>query len=243
MRLSNYRQFDEARKRPPEGLANLYRIWPEFDKSHGGYVGATTMSMVDRLDHHLEKKSRCREMREAVAAHGRDCFRVDILGTVPAADKYTEEKKLMAKYNSVENGYNSLPGANVSDPDARAAHKAIMNKPEVKARRKELATDQWKPGGSLRENWHESFAQTAATPEFKALRTKVAKEIRSRPELEIQRGLAKRATTLRKRAEKRAALKTEKERRAFDAEIRKRDKYLAKTGMSKVQARALGSSA
>ena len=73
----------------------------------------------------------------------------------------------------------------------------------------------------------------AYTPEVRARKSVSAKKTRQDPELEIQRGLAKRATSLRKRAEKRAMLPTEEERIKFDKKNAKQDWFLAKYGTSK----------
>ena len=57
--------------------------------------------------------------------------------------------------------------------------------------------------------------------------------------LEVERGLAQRQTTLKKRAMKRASMNTEKEKLKYDATCLKQDRHNAKSGKSKTMYRLL----
>lgn len=236
-------QSDQAfRQRPLPGHGNVYWIRPIFsDSNSNGYVGITVQDFCHRLASHLCKNSRCIGIYSALKKHGKSNFVVEFLETnVPEELLGEREMHWIAEKNSYLRGYNGTKGGEdmpMLDPNVRAKHKKTMNSEPVKTKKRAAATEQWKPGGSLREQWHASFTKTAKTPEYKERKSSAAKEIRSRPELEVQRGLAKRRTTLRKRAERRALLKTEKERRAFDSNVRRKDKHLAKKGFSVTQQR------
>ena len=70
-------------------------------------------------------------------------------------------------------------------------------------------------------------------------RSRAIKEVRTRRDLEIQRGVAKRLVTIRKRALKRASIKDDEMRRKYDAACASQDKYNAKSGRSKTLCRLL----
>ena len=242
VRLDQVRSDQVFCQRPLPGHGNVYWIRPIFSESNSnGYVGITVLNFCSRLASHVCKNSRCIGIYAALKKHNKSNFVVEFLETnVPKELLGEREMYWIAEKNSYLRGYNGTRGGEdmpILDPNVRAKHKRTMNSEPVKTKMRASATEQWKPGGSLRENWHKTFAETAKTPECKKRKSNAAKEIRSRPELEVQRGLAKRRTTLRKRAEKRALLTTEKERKVFDSDIRKRDKYYAKSGVSKTQSR------
>tara|TARA_B110000046_G_scaffold93095_2_gene101096 strand:+ start:436 stop:1098 length:663 start_codon:yes stop_codon:yes gene_type:complete len=197
------------------------------------YVGGTTDVMSNRLSNHLYYNSNCRKLREAILDDGRRHFRVRILASnVPEAELEDVEAEYIAMYDAVETGYNILESGNISHPGSTKARKAAANRPDVKAKGKKRMTDMWKPGGSLRLNFATSYAKACKKAETKAKKKAAGLEVASRPEIKIQRGLTKRATTVRKRAEKRAKMKTEKERLAFDKQCRKSDNQMVRTGAS-----------
>ena len=242
IRLDRFSEEEAFRKKPSPGFGNVYWIRPIFGASDSnGYVGVTCRALYQRLYGHTSKSSACFQMRSAIQKHGTSNFTIEFLETdVPTEELGEREVYWIAQKNTYFGGYNATKGGEdipELGPEGRAKHKKTMNSDRVVALKRKTASSQWKEGGSLRTKWRTTFAKTAATSEYKEKKSKAAKEIRSRSELEIQRGLAKRRTTLAKRAAKRAALTTDAERRAFDAEIRKRDKHLAKKGLSMTQRR------
>jgi len=244
VRLDQIRSDPLFCQRPLAGHGNVYWIRPIFSASNSnGYVGITVQAFCYRLASHICKNSRCLAIRLALNKHGKENFSVEFLETnVPVAQLGEREVHWISEKNSYFKGYNATKGGDempMLDPIVRAKHKETMNSDRVVAIKKQAAASQWQQGGSLRTKWHATFAETAKTTEFKERKSKAAKEIRSRPELEVQRGIAKRKKQLEKRATKRATLVTEAERRIFDSNCRRQDKYNAKSGRSETMRRIL----
>ena len=244
VRLDQLRSHPEFCRKPADGYGNVYWIRPIFSASKSnGYTGVTVQDFPHRLASHLCKNSRCLAINAALNKHGLQSFTVEFPEVnVPVSQLHAREVYWVDKNDTYLNGYNCTKGGEempMLDPNVRAKHKATMNSEPVKAKRRLTTAAQWQEGGSLRTKWHITFAETAKTPEYKAKRSAAAIEIRSRPELEVQRGIAKRRKQLEKRAAKRATLKTVKEQRAFDADCRKQDKYNAKSGRSLTMRRIL----
>jgi group I intron endonuclease len=244
VRLDQLRLYPAFCRRPPEGYGNVYWIRPIFSATKSkGYTGLTVQDFPHRLASHICKNSRCQAIRSAINKHGLHNFTVELCETNVSVDVLpSREVYWVDKNDTYRNGYNCTKGGEdmpMLDPNVRAKHKETMNSERVVEMKKKSATAQWEPGGSLRTKWHASFAETAKTPEYKAMRSEVAQEIRSRPDLEVQRGIAKRKKQLEKRAIKRATLLIEKEQREFDSNCRRQDKYNAKSGRSLTMRRIL----
>lgn len=236
--LKNFRFFKKLKQRPPEGYGMIYKITPKpgiSSKDSTGYVGRTVQSLEDRLIQHVTKKVKVHTLMHAVRKHGVENFTVKIIEEdILEADLPEAEKRYVSKYDTLRRGYNETEGGETAPlvcPQIRKKHKAALQRPEVKANFKAAAKRRWEDP-EYRANFQAGIAN-AYTPEVRARKSVVCKKQRQDPELEIQRGLAKRATSLRKRAEKRAMLPTEEERIKFDKKNAKSDWKCAKNGTSK----------
>ena len=236
--LKNFRFFKKLKQRPPEGYGMIYKITPKpgiSSKDSTGYIGRTVQSLEDRLIQHVTKKLKVYALMHAVRKHGARNFLVEIIEEgILEADLPAAEKRYVAKYNTLRRGYNETEGGETAPllcPQIRKKHKAALQRPEVKANFKAAAKRRWEDP-EYRASFEAGVAN-AYTPEVRARKSVATKKTRQNPELEIQRGLAKRATSLRKRAEKRALLPTEEERIKFDKKHAKSDWFLAKYGASK----------
>lgn len=236
--LKNFQFFKWPKKRPAKGYGMIYKITPKpgvSSKDSTGYVGRTVQSLRNRLIQHITKKVKVYALMQAVRKHGLQNFIVEVLEeNIPLEDLPEMEKGYVALYNTFRGGYNETEGGETAPllcPQIREKHKVALQRPEVKANFKAAGKRRWKDP-AYRASFRSGLVG-AYTPKVRARKSAAAKKQRQNPELEIQRGLAKRATSLRKRAEKRALLPTEEERIKFDKKHAKSDWFLAKYGASK----------
>lgn len=236
------------RKTPPKGFGSVYLIRPlKSTKGSTGYTGRTVMSVNRRLRAHTAnfKSKKKYTLQKVIQKRGAANFTVELLETnIPQDDLPAAEKKYVALYDTFHRGYNETEGGETApllNEQIKANHKAALQRPEVKAKMSSAGKKRMSDP-EVRAKFYEGLEAAYKRPEVIARKSAACKKLRQDPELEIQRGLAKRATTLRKRAEQRSKLKTEKERRAFDLRIMKSDRHLAKTGKSMTQKRLLDAS-
>lgn len=215
----------------------IYKITPiRSDKNSTGYIGRTSQSLHKRLANHVCRKKASKEytVHRAIEKHGRSNFTVDIVENNIPNDMLPEaEKKYVALYNTFHGGYNETEGGEVAPmlcPQIKEKHKNALARPDVKQRFREAGKRRWADPAYV-ANFKAGTA-TAYTAEVRAKKSEICKKQRQNAEREVHRGLAKRDTNLRKRAERRAALKTDKERRRFDLDVAKQDRYNSKSGRS-----------
>jgi hypothetical protein len=142
----------------------------------------------------------------------------------------------VALHDTFHSGYNETEGGETAPmicPQIRQRHKEAMARPEVRENFREAAKKRWADQEYVAK-CKESF-KWAYTPEVRARKSEATKKQRQDETVEIRRGIAKRITTLQKRVEKRAAMKTDEERRKFDLDNAKHDRYAAKHGRSRTQ--------
>lgn len=243
--LNEYNTHPQMRVECQPGYGQIYLIEPRPSVSKSdskGYVGQNATSLYSRVSNHTSQSSSCVRLSNALKAHGLHNFTIRRLQRgVPKEELDDAEIHWVAKLDTWHNGYNCGPGGGVGnimqDEKVRANHKAALARPEVKANfsaagKKRMADP------DVRAKFFASL-ENAYTPEVRERKSKACKKLRQDPVLELQRGFAKRATQLEKRAKKRATLKTEKERRAFDSQIHRQDRYNAKSGRSMTMRRII----
>ena len=235
--LENFRRIVDFWNRPSEGFGQIYKITPlVFDTKPNGYVGRTVQSMYWRLIDHCSYKLKMYTLHNGIAKYGPANFKVEIIEEhIPVHELPAAEKKYVALFDTLRNGYNETEGGETAPmccPQIREKQKAALARPEVKANfsaagKKRMADP------AVVAKMKATAAITYQDPEVIERKSQACKRQRQDPMLELQRGFAKRATTLKKRAEKRDTLKTERERRAFDSRNGIQDRYNAKHGVSK----------
>lgn len=222
--------------KPGYGQIYLIAPLPLVSKSDSnGYVGQNESSLYSRVVNHKAASSRCVKLARALKAHGLHNFTIRRLQHwVPKDQLNDAEMYWIAKMDTWHHGYNCGPGGSVGnimqDSDVRANHKAALARPDVKAKCRAAGKRRWADPAYVAK--HKAGIATAYTAEVRAKMSENCKKQRQNAEREVQRGVAKRETTLRKRAERRAALKTDKERRRYDLDVAKVDRYNAKSGRS-----------
>tara|TARA_B110001452_G_scaffold110008_1_gene91257 strand:- start:57 stop:896 length:840 start_codon:yes stop_codon:yes gene_type:complete len=113
------------------GFGQIYWIRPKplVSKSgSNGYIGQNDTRLVERMAGHVTPKSGCHGIANAIRAHGREAFVVEVLESdVPKEMLNQTEIKWIAAKNTWHGGYNCSEGGGVSsmyDPEVKARHKA-----------------------------------------------------------------------------------------------------------------------
>ena len=241
--LANFRRVYSLKKRPVDGFGMIYKITPLiFHTKPNGYIGRTSQSMYWRLVDHACDKQKKYTLHRAIQKYGPANFTVQIVETnIPNNELPTAEKKYVAMYDTFRKGYNETEGGETAPmlcPQIRLKQKASLARPEVKEKFRKAGVKRM-ADPVVRAKLFASLKVAYKRPDVIARKSAACKKQRQDTQLEIQRGIAKRATTLRNRAKKRATFKTDKERRTFDLTNARQDRYLAKTGRSKTLQRAI----
>ena len=105
------------------------------------YIGQTTRTPEERFEEHLKActaKARCEQkFYAAIVELGKDKFYVETIDCAKSQEELNEKEKYWIKYyNSIENGYNSIPGGQDQNPmdfePIKEKHDAKMRSDEVR---------------------------------------------------------------------------------------------------------------
>ena len=85
------------------------------------YIGQTTRTPEERFEEHLKactaKARREQKFYAAIVELGKDKFYVETIDCAKSQEELNEKEKYWIKYyNSIENGYNSIPGGQDQNP-------------------------------------------------------------------------------------------------------------------------------
>ena len=105
------------------------------------YIGQTTRTSEERFDEHLKActaKDRCKQkFYAAINELGKDKFYVETIDSANSQEELNEKEKYWINYyDSIENGYNSIPGGSEQNPmdfaPTKEKHDAKMRSAEVR---------------------------------------------------------------------------------------------------------------
>lgn len=104
------------------------------------YIGQTTRTAKERFEEHLKactsKARRDQKFYRAVNELGKDKFYVETIDTANSQEELNQkEKNWINYYNSIENGYNSIPGGSEQNP---MDFEPIKEKHDTKMRSEEV---------------------------------------------------------------------------------------------------------
>jgi hypothetical protein len=258
--LSAYPNDPRLRIVCPEGFGRVYKISPPSSSSSNGYVGLNVTCLADRLSSHLAVRSKCRGIRNAIQAYGRDHMTIQVVETnVPINVLRDREAYWVAHFDTHKRGYNCTPGGDcnpMDDPEVRMRHKATMSNPEfvaraVATRKAVFATAEFKERVSISHKvaWGRAGAKDKlsatlkkrwAEPGVRKKRGATMKRVWSNPEQHARTVAAQK--NAHKRPEVKLAKSEESKRRWLDPVYRAKMSQMRKDEASKRRERAMASS-
>lgn len=120
------------------------------------YIGQTTRTVKERFDEHLKvctsKARRDQKFYKAVNELGKDKFYVEAIDNANSQEELNEKEKYwISHYDSIKNGYNSIPGGQDQNPmdfkQIKEKHDSKMRSEEVREKISKTLSETLKQNG------------------------------------------------------------------------------------------------